>query len=478
MFIKNLKINKFKWIENLELSFSKNLNVISGSSGTGKSLILSTFKLLLGSSLEKGESLEFEIVFEDNNNPFGEREIFISIENKNGKTSYYINAKKTTSKTLKEFFEDKIFFQNQFDIRKLNLLNWRLAILETSEIKNKLSEFHKIYREFEKKCKSSKKDLFSLKKEVEKKIEIFEELKKLNLKENETIILEEELTNLEKLESQIQTVKNLKNWFEYEFLEKLNLLKTLNINEELVFKFEEIAENIIEKLNEKDIENISEKKKEIENRLSQIWQAERKFSKWGNQLFEYFQQLKIDIENLKEEIEFVKNQEVICNKLKQELENSANKISSLRKKQAEKLTLEIKKILHNLFSEDIFFKITIEKKQLDITGFDKVQILFSAIKQNPPQDISKIASGGELNRILFAITSLLSQEKLLIIDEPETGLDENSLKNLANFIKKISNKNQLIIVTHSKLIKSIADKTILLSKETLTNKTMLKLKYE
>lgn len=492
--LSQINIKKFLYIENITLNLSKNLNVFTGETGVGKSLIVDAISFVLGEKQKLNEGDFVELVFENIQNEFSEEGTLITArEIRNGKSIYFLNGRRATLSTIKEATKDIIEIHGQHHQQKLFSPDYHREIIDTfSNLQNILSEFQEKFfklKEIEKKEKELKEEQSNRLRELDILQYQLEELEELNLQENEKEILEQEYNYLSNIQSVKQIVSEsliLLNESENSTLDNLgivikNLDKISEISPEiknLLNELEEakaIVENVSYSLNNLDTDFDIERYNQIEERLNSINRLEKKY----NVDFEKLLELE---KEFRERIDYLKNMEFMLpeiEKEKKELEVEVNqlaeKISEIRKQKSKIFDRNVQKHLEELALKDSIFKTEIKEKSIDRFGKNKVQFLFSGNKGFEPTPINETASGGEISRISLAV-KLVSKNSVesMIFDEIDTGIGGKTALKMAKKLKELSNYFQVILITHLPQVAVLADKHFYIEKEFKEGKTVAK----
>jgi len=516
--LSHLTINNYALIENLEIDFSNGFSIITGETGAGKSILLGALSLILGSradtkvfhNKEKKCVIEGKFYienyglinfFEQNNLDYEAYTILRREINNQGKSRAFINDTPVNLALLKSLGNKLVNIHSQNTTLTLNDSNFQLAIIDNFvkhfDVINKYQlEYSKYLKSkilldsLEEKGKNTKidNDYFQF---------LFDELETAKLKIGEQQEIENELeilNNAEEIKSKLFQTSDILLNSENNLLEQLsqinNLLNKLenyhpdlkNISERLKSNYidlQDISSNI-----EQFEQNINFNPEQLElltNRLDLIYHLQQKHRvKTIDELLEIKNKLSENINNissLEEKIKQLKNQLSEQHKLLSEI---AGKISTNRKKVLPSIEKELIKILNNLGMPDAQINIHHELTT-DFTrdGNDKVRFLFNANKGGELEEISRIASGGELSRLMLSVKSLISQRNLLptiIFDEIDSGVSGDIAGKVGNILQKMAKQMQVIAITHIPQIagKSSSHYLVYKKNENATTKTFIK----
>ena len=498
-----LKIKNLALIEIIEINFEKGLNIITGDSGSGKSLILDSLNALFGGTniplkhlIRKGKdycSIEakFSASSQINNwltnNGFDESSSELQIKRKSFKknnkilSKYSLNNLSINKKLLDELGRLLIDFAGQSDTFIFDSLEKRRLIIDdlcSKELRDTSIKIKNTWAESE-----VLKGLLNAKIETSKKQEennlvikqMLKTLEEANLNSSEEIAelesLENKLVNNLEINNSIQSsLENLNNFshdepsvafFLNESIKNLNRTVDFDIKiqkfREKLLNIQADVEDLIYSLNSylQEIESHESNLPEIQKRLFFLKNLERTFSLDLAKLIEKRDQLKIYFCSNDQDDE-------IC-RLKSQIKNLHNNLNSLfliqsseRKKVAKKLQNSIISILSNLGLENANFSIQFFECKPSSDGIDNIKFLFSANPDQKLAPLSSVISGGEMSRFLLAIKSSISKKpNTFFIDEIDNGLSGKSLFSLVELIKDISKNQQVLCITHQPFLAAI-----------------------
>ena len=507
--ISTLHIKNIGIIEELTIDFNEGLNVLTGETGAGKTLIIGALGIISGGRFSKdmirnGEKYSFveASIFcpEDPNSIDGNiivsREIYL-----NGRNSCKINGRLVTVNELKEFMTNIINIHGQQDNQNLLNESNHIHYLDNFignkllKIKNTYLELFKEYSEINAKLKSNYGD----NKEKERKLDLLyyqlNEIKNANLKLGEDAKLQEQhilMKNSEKLQSNLSKIdENLNNQVIENVSNSIRCLERIsNCGELYESKLNELK-NIYYEIQEfsRDIFNMKDdisfdenERNEIEKRLDEIFVLKRKYGNSIEEIIEYKKKIE-------QEIATIENLDEINEKLKKEKEKLnikmlelCNEMSGIRVEYAEKLSNRINEELQKLEMSNAKVRINVEyivNNEFNINGLNKVEFMICTNKGEEEKEMSKIASGGEMSRIMLAIKTVLANiDKVftLVFDEIDIGISGKAAKSVGEKLKTISNKHQVIVVTHSASIAAKGKYNYFISKNIINNKTYTKVK--
>ncbi len=491
-----LKIENIALIEIIEINFEKGLNIITGDSGSGKSLILDSLNALFGGTniplkhlIRPGKDFcVIEAIFSSSSqinnwlisNGFEINSSELKIKRKSYKknnkilSKYSLNNCSIHKQLLEKLGLFLIDFAGQFDTFIFDSLEKRRLIIDdlcSQELKDTRERIKKTWREsvvlkglMNEKIESSRnqqKNNLIIK-------QMLKSLEEAELNSSEEIleleVLENKLVNNLEINNSIKSSLEILNNFSHDEPSVTSLInqsiKILNKTADFDLKIQKFrekllniyadVEDLIFVLNSylQDIENYESNLPEIQKRLFFLKNLERTFSLELSQLIEKRDQLKTYFQQNDQGNE-------IC-KIKAQIENLQTNLNHLfviqsteRKKTARKLQNSVMLILSNLGLENANFSIQFSEGQPSVDGIDNINFLFSANPDQKLAPLSNVISGGEMSRFLLAIKSSISKKpNTFFLDEIDNGLSGKSLFSLVRLIKDISQDQQVLCITH------------------------------
>ena len=493
----SLEIKNFLLIKKISINFINGFNAFTGETGAGKSIIIEGLKLALGGknqtnlNLKSDEISSIKAVFEINDlikknlNKFNLHidEDYLIVErqiNSNQKSKLLINGEIKPLNNIKEILKNVIEFQENFEQQELFDNKYFLKFIDNLGGIEK----YELNSKFEK-LKNSR-DIYQAHLNNEKNIN--EKLKILKIKNNKIKILNPTKYEYEELINRRNLNKNIKKYSEisieikklisnynsnddFNSIEK-NLGKLEDINKEysdisqkfnsLVLDMNELLNELESKFNSEHYDEIDFN--EIDEKIYQYQQLSKFFEVEPQNLFSIKDEILNEIDSLEN---FDREKKNLFNKYTNDLsyyKEEALKVSNLRKIESKKVSESINKQLPivNIEQGEIIFNFS-EKDEKDYNshGFDELDVLFRTNKNSEFNSIKKVASGGELSRLLLIIKSLSANNDnnlTLVFDEVDSGLSGKIASNVSEKINNISKKNQVIAITHSPQVASKAHK--------------------
>ena len=505
--LSTLHIKNIGIIEDLSIDFNEGLNVLTGETGAGKTLIIGALGVIAGGRFSKemirnGEKYSFieaSIFCPENPNSI-DGNIIVSREvYTNGRNSCKINGRLVTVNELKELMANVIDIHGQQDNQNLLNSNKHIAYLDDfigNEILKLKEEYSKLYKRYNEINIELGKN-YGDDKEKERKLDLLnyqlEEIKNAKLKVGEDIKLTEEhnlMKNSEKLQENLEEIdENLNNQAIESVSDSIRCLEKIsNCGEVYEEKLSELK-NIYYEIQElaRDISGMKEdiffdedQRDNVEKRLDEIFSLKRKYGNSIEEILEYK-------EKLEQEINEIENLDEINDKLKQEKEKVkkqmlelCSKMNSLRCEYAKIISNKINIELKDLEMSNATLRVAVETiKDFNTNGLDKVEFMICTNKGEEEKELCKIASGGEMSRVMLAIKTVLAEvDKVstLVFDEIDTGISGKAAKAVGEKLKTISNNHQVMVVTHSASIAAKGKYNYYISKKTSNEKTYTEIK--
>lgn len=513
--LKELQIENLAIIEKLDLEFGDGLITLTGETGAGKSIILSGINLLIGEKtniemLRDGEKLlvaqgvfsvneeqekelsELGIEAED-----GEVIVRRTMDSK-GKGKAFVNNMRVPVSGLKEIMGTLVDIVGQHSHQMLLNKENHIKLLdkftedETKEIRKNLEtaldDFVRLDRKIER-IDEEKKELREKKEFYEFQLE---EIDKVNLAKDEDENLESEYKKLfnagkikEKLSMAEACLKNGEvNALSIIYASKKNIESIADYGEE----FEENLERLervyydledcvssMERLNE-DIEVDEGRLEEVISRLDAIGKLKNKYGSTIEEILEYRNEIEKKLKNLDESNFQVKKLVKERENAREKYWNYAFELRDIRKKCIKKIEEQLGEELTYLNMKDAKFEINLEEKDvMTKNGSDGIEFFISTNAGQKPKPLQKIASGGEVSRIMLALKVIFSHVDnipILIFDEIDTGVGGETVRKIAGKLKEIGRNAQVICITHSPAIASKASEQFFIEKKTENEKAV------
>ena len=501
MKLSEIYFKNFLLLGNGKLNFKKGFNAITGETGAGKSMLIGIINLLRGEHIQwdrfnTKENVEISGIFEKDN----KEEIIVKrlIVPKSKRSRFLINDSPVVRETVIKEIGSFIEISSQHE--QSSLLN-EASHIDYYDILAGLLNERKAYQKVYKNFIQLKKELGIEQKRLQELIERknylqfkLNELEKLNTYEGEEKELEDTIFRLEHLESLKMAFEDgIMTFYEGEgsvyektssfiraysdMLEKdAEGKKLLPILDNILVSSEEIFTRLQEGLSLLELDP-----KDLENKRERLFKIKEIMLRYGlpstSKILEEIQHIKEQLSNLKikeDEIEHKRKELEDCYK---ELKEKGNMLSKKRLAAKHHIEKKIINELKKLGFKHVQFSVMQSVSELGEKGKDRIHFYFSTTDA-PPAPIKKIASGGELSRILLALKTLSlgnESEKVLIFDEIDTGIGGKTARVVGKNLKELSKYNQVIVITHLPQIASLADAHFLVKRED-EEKTRIKIK--
>lgn len=490
--LKSLKIENYALIRSENIEFSKGFGVICGQTGAGKSIILQALALALGQRADKDVLFDkekrcvseavflleesYRKYFDENELDYEHETVFRREILPSGKSRSFVNDTPVPLAVMKELSERIIDINSQHNTLKLNDKVYQFSILdsflpETDSLSSYASLFS-VYRKKKNRLSQVGEELSGLQKENSYNVYVYEELEKAKLKAGEQEELEKNLEFMEAGEEIRKCISSSLSLFEAEdypailpnlLQVKNNLAKTAKSSEKLGELAQRSESTLIELRDiHAELQHIGESLnfdpeslETVKQRLDLIYSLERKHEVQSVAellaLQEKFSETlsgEEDLQNEKAELEKE------LHELQEKLRTLAEKIFEQRKEAAERVEQETCGLLADMGMQAAVLKIKLDKKiDLDADAACEIEFLFNAnkAKENMLRPIEKVASGGELSRLMLALKALVSEKRSLptiVFDEIDSGISGQAASMAAGIMLRISKNTQVIAISH------------------------------
>ena len=505
----NLHVKNLALIEEVDVDFEKGLIVLTGETGAGKSLILGSVNIALGNKaskdmIRKGTDYSLvELTFSVSENCakqlkkydiYMEEDNIVTVTRKisEGRSISKINGETVNIKTLKNVMSLLIDIHGQHDHQSLLYTKNHLDILDKFakdsilELKEQIKEEYSKYTKLIKKLEEFNIDEGQKAREIEFAEYEVNEIESANLKPEEDVQVEEEFKKLSNSKEIVSALSEIYNALSYETAGGLGDIinkAVMDINsikgmDEKISQFQTELydiDNLCRELTSQIYDYNSgmdfnpEYVREVEERLDVINHLKLKYGNSIEEILRYKEEKEEYLEklnNMTDEMESVKNQ---ISELEGTLNNLCTKLSEQRKKAAKELEVLVKQALVDLNFIAVEFEIQITRKEsIGENGFDNVEFMISTNPGESVKPLVKVASGGELSRIMLAIKSILATEDdidTLIFDEIDTGVSGKAAQKIGFKLKEVGKNRQVLCVTHLSQIAVMANHHLLIEKK-------------
>ncbi len=510
--IKSLYIKDFALIDELEVDFEEGLNILTGQTGAGKSIIIGALNMILGeradtdvirqgkdkaiseATIRVGEDADLKALLEENEVEFSEY-LILRREIRNTGSRAFINDTPVNISVLKAAGDLLVDLHGQHDHQLLLKEENHLGVIDGfGEVEPILKEYKAEY----KKMTELQKELRSLQKresELQEKTELYrfqvQELEEARLGEIDLEQLESEmnlLDNAEVLDQKAAAISEMADTDDGNIVQLLNFLK---LNLEDLARIEPEFKNYLKEINaarvsvneaiafaeryRNSIEFNPKRLEELRQRQSELNRLQKKYQRDLPELISYLHDIQRELsiaDNFDLEIEKLENQIQIQAK---NLKEKAIQLHQTRLKIGEELSVQIQQELakvgipHSKLDVRVDWLLSdsgwieVEGKQIECTetGCDDVRMFISTNKGEEPKPLAKIASGGEISRVMLALKSILAKEQslpVMIFDEIDTGISGEISEKVGTSMRKLSEHCQIIAITHQPQIASQAHK--------------------
>ena len=508
--ITSLHIKNIGIIEDLNLDLNNGLNVLTGETGAGKTLIIDSLNIISGGRfskemIRKGETNSFVelCIYDPNLKEAIEGNVIISREIcSNGRNMCKINGRMVTVNELREFMKNVIEIHGQNENQNLIDVRTHIKYLDDfigEEINNLKQTYQRLYYEYISKNKELKEN-FGDEKERQRKIDLLQyqisEIEEANLKTQEEEILEEKRKKMLNSEKIIQNLQEADICIGEKGIDVINsairaLEKIENIDsnysnmvaslKNIYYDMQEIARDI--KNDKEGIDFEEEEREQTEQRLDYIYSLKRKYGNTIQEILEYKQEIEKEMDKLKNSEENNKKLEKEIQNLEEEMSSICELMNKIRKEKAIILGNSINKELQELEMKNAKIHVKVEKSQeFNSFGKNNVEIFIATNVGEEEKPLAKIASGGEMSRIMLAIKKVLAQTdkiSVLVFDEIDTGISGKAANSVAEKLNEISKNHQVLCISHLPKIAAVADYNYFISKKinndrTCTNVKLLK----
>ena len=501
--IESLYIENFAIIDQVQIDFQSGMTVLTGETGAGKSIIIDAIGQLIGqrsqpSFVKNGADYAFiEGVFSsnkeidkillDNNFPIDEHLVISKKINRDGKSAIKINYRNSSQLLLKKIMSQIVDIHSQFETHQLFNESYHLKLLDNF-IGNELTDLKKEYLTLYQTYKNLNQKYLSLTKEelTDEQLDFYlvqlEELDLENFDEEEFL---KERNNLLNYEKNSQHIKNYKALMDSSkgimdlFKQSLNELSYLEIDDikhnydqlyDLYYTVDGINQDIYDQFSQSYFSE--EHYNEVQETFFKLNKLKRKYGQTIDAIIDFENSLIEKIELFKNRDQMIENINLKLKETENQLIYYAKKISILRKNKALELEKEVKYILNQMYLQQVQFKFDFQINDFNDNGIDNVKIVVSTNSGQPLQPLQKIASGGELSRIMLAIKAVSQNSKdggTIIFDEADTGVSGKVAESIGHVIKKISKKQQVICITHLAQVACFANNHLFIEKEQMDN---------
>lgn len=517
----NLHVKNLALIEECEVDFTEGLNILTGETGAGKSIIIGSINFALGAKASKDLIREdrayalVELIFQLDTNKqkklikdlgievLEDDQVIISRKFTNGKSISKINGETYPVSMVKSVAQILIDIHGQHEHQSLLYKKNHLSILdeyaksELSKVKNEVSAAYKDYDKLKKQLKDSELDEEQRAREIS-----FLEFEVNEIEEASLILGEDE--DLEELHKKMLNAKKIvegltniytQTGYEDDLAAGENIGRALKEFSQIV-DYDKNLEGMCGQLRDIDsllndfnrdvsdymleMEFSDEEYNETENRLNVINHLKSKYGKTIDEILNYKEKQEEKLLQLSEYEQFISKLKKELNFAIEKLKKLSDELSFIRKKYAKELTKKIKLNLIELNFLNVDFEIQFDRlDHYTAQGIDEAEFMISTNPGEPIKPLSKVASGGELSRIMLAIKTVLSNKEetgTLIFDEIDVGISGRTAQMVSEKMTMIARSQQVLCITHLPQIAAMADSHYIIEKNVNDNKTITSIK--
>lgn len=515
--IKKLLIKNYALIKELQMTPSSHFNTITGETGAGKSIMLGALGLLLGNRADTKVLFEedqkcviegiFDVadydihpLFDENDLDYQEETIIRREISASGKSRAFVNDTPVTLDIMKLIGNYLVDVHSQRDTYLLGSVTYQLHIIDGFAQNNSLlHQYQEAYKDFRRKEKlfnDIKAQAEELNKEADYNHFLLEELEKSDLREGEQTELEEELQiieHAEEIKSKLFECAELLDQSEYSVLSGLQqITKNINSIGHFAEHYKPLHERLQSCLQElmdlgKEIDSESQKiefdkdrQEEVSEKLSAIFQLLQKHQvTTETELISIREELRAKVHRVQNMDDELENARSHMEKAEKQVRQIGDQLSMARKKVIPEFKRDLELLLHELAMPQARIEIGHEKSEPSPNGLDKISILFSANAGVAPDELKKVASGGEFSRLMFSIKYLLAGRTSLptiIFDEIDSGISGEVAMKMIKMMKIMAQRHQVIAITHLPQIAASGDKHYFVYKISENGKSVSKIK--
>ncbi|MBW5446762.1 DNA repair protein RecN [Cohnella sp. CFH 77786] len=511
--LRELNIRNLAVIENVSVTFHEGFHVLTGETGAGKSIVIDALALAAGGrgSAEMirhgSDRADLEALFDlPAGHPVWETLDRIGIEadreealivrrelHAQGKSSARINGQNVTLSMLREVGEHLVNLHGQHEHQSLLRTDRHLEWLDQyagESIAKEKTEYRESFRQYQEVLKE-RKELDERNRQGMQMLDLYrfqiEEIDNARLKPGEDESLADErrkLTHAEKLADAVSEAYDLlygskglsalsKALSRLQDIVKVDPTKLEPLVEQLQSAYYAAEDAVYQLRDYRDqIEFNPERLAQIEQRLDLLFGLKRKYGETVEEIISYQQRIRAEAERMENRDERLRELEAEERRLLQELTAKAEKLSAIRRDAGEVLARAIVRELEDLQMSRSVFEVKLEQGPLTATGMDSAEFLLSTNPGEPPKPLAKIASGGEMSRVMLALKAIfasIDRIPVLVFDEVDTGVSGRAAQAVADKLSKLSRSCQVFSITHLPQVACMADHQYEIRKEVSAN---------
>lgn len=520
-----LSIRNFTIIDEISIQFQEGLTVLTGETGAGKSIIIDAIQLLVGGrgSVEfvrhktKRADLEGLFIIDDDNHPVfslaeqygitlsdGEIVLERTITNK-GRSICRINGKLVTLAILREIGSYLVDIHTQHETQSLMDSSYHIELLDHYDyenIKKTKEEYLSLYNQLLK-LKKRYRELSENEQKMAHRLDLlqfqYKEIEQAELQPDEDLKLEKEREQLVNIERTYQAITGAYNalYGENKGLDWLHIaqqsLQEASDYDQFIKNKAEVITNTYYTIEEMtyelrqyidELSFNSDRLNEIEARLDEINRLKKKYGPTVLDILEYMGKVSEEIEQITNKDSHLQQLAYQIDELEKDAYLEAKQLHELRIKAAKALTNDIHQAFEDLYLDHATFHVSFENNHqrtygkqpsLHENGYDFVRFFISTNPGEPLKELDKIASGGELSRIMLALKGIFAKQEQMtsvIFDEVDTGVSGRVAQAMADKIHHISNDSQVLCITHLPQVAAMADTHLFIEKRKKEGRTV------
>lgn len=518
--LESLHIKNFALIDEVEVTFGRGVNVLTGETGAGKSIIIEALQMALGERASGGvvrqgcdyARIDAVFILDQVSNELREildsqgialeddRLILSRVISDDGKSRAWILGKPVSVSFLQTVGNELVDFHGQYEHQSLLNYQYQLEVLDsyigTTELRIKVREKVKSLKKLDEEIASLEESQMRQTREIDLLNYELNEIQQVDPKPGEDEELRSQInyfSNLEKIKRNSQEAYDILVGSEISAVSLLNRVKSLLLEvkshektfenycsrlEEILCELEELARECrrcgeIVEISEEELEK-------LHLRLNQINRLKRKYGSSIEEVMSYANRIREKLnlyENIEDKLLKLKEER---SKLLSELTEEVSSLSKLRKEKSVLLVNAVLELLRDLGMKNCKFRIHFAPVDLSYNGIDQVQFLFSSNLGEEERPLKYVASGGEISRVMLAIkTALANVDRIptLVFDEIDSGIGGTMARRIGEKLKELGKQRQIILITHMPQIAVVSDHHYLVTKTVKSNRTIAQVKF-
>lgn len=511
--LSSLLIKNYAIIESAELNFNTGLNIITGETGAGKSILIGALQLILGKRADlkvlynKDKKCFVEGVFDiadyNLNGVFAKHDLEYDDEmivrreiSATGKSRAFINDTPVNLSILTEISSRLVDLHQQFDTLDIHNADNQIELLDTIAGNEKLLQIYKEDYTAYKKAEAELAEATIRMREGKKEIDYIkfqlDEFEAIQLVSGEQANLEQEMSSLEHAEDIQSTIGDITNRLEQgeqtiqnewaDFTRQLSRIRKYHpAIDDIVERFDAVTVELTDLSQEllgiaEMAESRPNRLEEIKSRIDTIYRLQNKHGvQTVDELIHISTELSDRFSNYSNSEEYIQTLQEKLTTIESAAKEKATKLSKKRHQSIKKVEKDIRKMLAELAMEDAQLHVAIKPLEgLNKSGTDDIEFLFSANKGSAPLSLKKVASGGELSRLNLSLKAMVADKTnlpSLVFDEIDTGISGDVAQRMGHILAKLGKDHQVIVITHSPQVAARGDRHLFVYKDTKSKQT-------